>query len=197
MATFLYDNKNNLPLCSGSCHQRHLDKQPPAHPPSRKRIVVHVLRTLNRLVQLSVRVWMQGLKYNHASDRIDPNSLTSMNANDIPINNCLCTLTRKRAVCFQTVRFLSYCNRTLLVYQSASVWVQGLTSCWHNLKMQIRFLSHGSTRSSRSISDMLKYNLAGDTVDPSTLLVKHLHIAHVQELLVAASGKAVGSPPIP
>ena len=80
---------------------------------------------------------MQGLKHNLASDTIDPNSLTSMNANDNSKYNFLCTLTRKRAVCFETeatsqrthrtsisditqvevkvqIRFLSYCNHTLL-----------------------------------------------------------------------------------
>ena len=82
----------------------------------------------------------------------------------------------------------------LLVHLCASVWMQWLTSCWHDLKMQIRFLSHGngSTRSSRSINDRLKNNLTRDTIDPSTLLV-NLHIAHVRELLVLAGGKAVGA----
>ena len=34
---------NKIPLCGGSCHQRHLDKQQTTFPPSRKRIVVNVL----------------------------------------------------------------------------------------------------------------------------------------------------------
>ena len=76
--------------------------------------------------------------------------------------------------------------------------------------MQIRFLSHGSTHSSRSVSGRLKYNLAGETIDPSTLLVKNFHIAHVHEHLVAGEAPQTdvivdrniictgsGSPPIP
>ena len=129
---------------------------------------------------------MQGLKYNLTSDTSDPNSFTSMNANDNSKNNCLCTLTRKRAVCFQTEATSQRTHRTS---------ISDITQV--ELKMQIRFLSHGSTRSSRSVSDRLKYNLARNTIDPSSLLVKRLHIAHVRELLVAAGGKAVGSPPIP
>ena len=41
-----------------------------------------------------------------------------------------------------------------------------------------------------SVSVRLKYNLAGETIDSSTLLVKYFRNVHVQELPVAAGGKA-------
>ena len=78
--------------------------------------------------------------------------------------------------------------------------------------MYIRFLSYCSTGSSRSASVRLKYNLAGETIDSNTLLVKYFHIVHIQELHVAAGGETPqtdafvdcsiictgsGSPPIP
>ena len=124
----------------------------------------HFLRALNRLVQQGVSIWMQGLR---------KQSREWHNWSKLSLANVLCTSRRKQhlidLIARQSqvglkvqIRFLSCWNHTLLVYRSASVWMQILktwacwaTSCWHNLKMQIRFLSHGSTRSSRSVSDRL------------------------------------------